>query len=288
MPLVSVLLTSYNHERWLRGCLESALGQTHPDIEVIVVDDNSPDSSRSILAEFADRIKLVVNKENQGTYRVLDQALDEASGEFIAILNSDDLWAPNKIERQVATIGQHSLSHTGGIFIDENGGEIDGRPMGFAFGDSLPDDGDYVGRLLKSNCIVASSAMLRTDAAREAGGFDDGFKNLGDWNMWLKVAERGKFSYVNEPLTSYRVHRSNTISNTLVTQSEEVALREKWLKRAGEGHRFESAHGWACLGAARQALGQKSKARVAYGKSLRLMPWRLKTVARYATTLLGR
>lgn len=288
MPRVSALITSYKHERWLKECVDSALGQTHEDLEVIVVDDNSPDSSPEILRSYGDRIRLVLNSENRGTYGVLDQALAMATGEFVAVLNSDDVWEPEKIARQVAGIGDCVLSYTGGMFIDDDGAEIHGEPMGFPMPTSLP--AHPFAQLIHNNFMIASSAMLRTSVARDVGGFDDEFKNLGDWNMWLKMAEKGCVSFAEGKLARYRVHESNTISNTEVTRREDLGLRRKWAEHVGEPRdaavRRSSAHSWACVGRLLSMEGKGAEARLAYRKSLSLMPTRMKSYFRYAMSFL--
>ena len=290
VPKVSALITSYKHERWLRECVDSALNQSYSDLEVIVVDDNSPDSSPEILRSYGDRIRLQLNSQNRGTYGVLDQALGMATGEFVAVLNSDDLWHPHKIEKQVAGVGDAVLSYTGGMFIDDDGEEIEGTPMGWAPPTSLPEH--PFARLIESNFIIASSAMLRTDVARHVGGFDDGFRNYGDWNMWLKMAERGSFAFAEGVLTKYRIHGFNTIDDMAVTMPEDIELRLKWAERAGASTepvvRAAAAHSWAATGRLLSRAGRGAEGRAALRRSIRMMPWRMKSYFRYLTSFVRR
>lgn len=287
---VTALITSYKHERWLNECVDSALAQTHKDLEIIVVDDNSPDSSPDILRSYGDHIRLQLNSQNRGTYGVLDQALEMATGEFVAVLNSDDVWEPEKIERQIAGMGEAVLSYTGGIFIDDDGREIHGKPMGWAPPTELPEH--HFARLIENNYIIASSAVLRTNVAREVGGFCDGFKNVGDWNMWLKMAERGSFSFAEGELTKYRIHGSNTISDDSITQQEVLAARLKWAERASmlptREMREAAAVSFAAAGRLLSKMGQGEAARRAILKSISLMPLRLKSYFRYGMTFAGR
>jgi glycosyltransferase involved in cell wall biosynthesis len=290
MPRVSTLITSYKHERWLRECVDSALAQTYPDLEVIVVDDNSPDSSPDILRSYGDRIRLQLNSQNRGTYGVLDQALEMATGEFVAVLNSDDVWAPEKIDKQVAGIGDAVLSYTGGMFIDADGIEIKGTPMGWAPPTALPEH--HLARLLENNYIIASSAMLRTNVAREVGGFDDGLKNIGDWNMWLKMAERGKFAFAAGVLTKYRIHGFNTIDNMSVSVREDIDVRLKWAERASHSNDpavlASAAHSFAAAGRMLARTGRGAEGRRALRRSIRMMPLRFKSYFRYITSFAGR
>ncbi|MEO7454065.1 MAG: glycosyltransferase [Fimbriimonadales bacterium] len=290
MPRVSALITSYKHERWLRECVDSALGQTFEDLEVIVVDDNSPDSSPEILRSYGDRIRLVLNSENRGTYGVLDQALEMATGEFVAVLNSDDVWEPEKIARQFAGMGDCALSYTGGKFIDDDGAEIFGKPMGWAPPTALPEH--HFARLIENNYIIASSAMLRTSVAREVGGFDDGFKNIGDWNMWLKMGEKGPFAFTPGILTQYRIHGFNTIDNMAVSDSEIAEVRLKWAERASRSTDSKvlsaAALSWAAAGRLLARAGRGREGRRAIRRSISMMPLRFKSYFRYLTSFVGR
>jgi len=259
-------------------------------LEIVVVDDNSPDSSPDILRSYGDRIKLQLNTQNRGTYGVLDQALEMTTGEFVAVLNSDDVWEPDKIEKQVAGMGECVLSYTGGMFIDDDGVEIHGTPMGWAPPTALPKH--HFARLIENNYIIASSAMLRTSVARDVGGFDDGFKNIGDWNMWLKMAEKGCFSFAPGILTKYRIHGFNTIDNMAVSVREDIDVRLKWAERSSASNEPEVltsvAHSFAAAGRMLARTGQGAKGRKAILRSIRMMPWRFKSYFRYLTSFMGK
>jgi glycosyltransferase involved in cell wall biosynthesis len=293
-PKVSVLLTSYNHERWLRECIESAFNQTLPGVEVIAVDDNSTDGSQQVLREYGDRLTLILNDANVGTYAALNQALEVARGEYSAVLNSDDVWLPDKLRLQVQAMdadGAHSLCHTFGRFIDDDGKTLAGRPMGFDF--PWMESGDHLATFIANNRAIASSVMFRTDTARRLGGFDASFKILGDWEMWLRLAEQGTVAFVPEELTLYRVHQTNTIYNLEPKYREEIRIREKYAARADEllsrsrgsnEMREALAHTLACLGSLYSITGRPRDARAAYIRSLRLNPKRFKSVLRWVLT----
>lgn len=293
-PRVSVLLTSYNHERWLRDCIESALGQTLQDVEVIVVDDNSSDGSREILREYAHRVTLILNDSNVGTYAALNQALEAAHGEYAAVLNSDDVWLPEKLQLQVQAMDEdasYSLCHTFGRFIDDDGNTLAGRPMGFDF--PWMESGDHLATFIANNRAIASSVLLRTETARRLGGFDASFKILGDWEMWLRLAEQGRVAFIPQQLTLYRVHQTNTIYNLEPKYIEEIRIREKYAARVDEllersrgsrEMREALAHTLACLGSLYSITGRAAEARGAYVRSLRLNPKRFKSALRYLLT----
>src|SRR5690349_16573876 len=118
MPDVSVIVPSYNHSVFLRDSIESVLAQTFNDWELVIVDDVSSDDSVEVARSYQDpRIRVVVNESNLGTYATLNQALDLAEGNLVGVLNSDDFWAPTKLESQVeamAEVPEASFSYTYG------------------------------------------------------------------------------------------------------------------------------------------------------------------------------
>lgn len=294
MPKVSVLIPSYNHERYLRECVDSALGQTHADREIIVIDDGSKDSSPEILRSYGDKIRFSVNDPNIGTYPTLNRALAMASGEYVAMLNSDDRWRPLKLERQVALMESNpalTFCHTYGEFINEQGLRIDGAPMGFRF--PITPTGKMFHLFIANNTAIASSVLMRTDVASAQGGFDESFRNLGDWDMWLRLSEIGEVGFIHEPLAEYRIHGTNTIYATETTRAEEMKLRTQHWLRAKEllekyhdkhAMRIALAHSFACLGSLHSIAGNPKKARELFAASLKLNPKRMKSALRYLLT----
>ena len=102
MPKVSIIIPSYNHEKYIRECLQSALNQDYQDFEIIITDDGSSDRSVEIIKEFTDpRIHLFVHPHNQGACVTMNHCLEQAKGEYIGVLNSDDAWEPTKLGKQV-------------------------------------------------------------------------------------------------------------------------------------------------------------------------------------------
>lgn len=291
MPLVSVLITSYNHEKWLAQCLDSALSQTYLNREIIVVDDGSSDGSQQILKSYGDQITLIENNPNIGTYPSLNKALSFAKGEYVAILNSDDYWDPKKLELQVDLMQKNSslvFCHTFGDFVDANGETITGTPMGFEF--PRTPTGDCFSIFVANNTAIASSVLAKTDAVQSVGGFDGTFKNLGDWDLWLKLSEIGGVGFVDEKLTFYRIHGSNTIHGVETTRAENLrvrqAMREKQSSIIARRPQMKPAvaHTLACLGSLYSLKGNTREARKCYVEAAKLMPLRIKTYLRYLLT----
>jgi glycosyltransferase involved in cell wall biosynthesis len=203
-PLVSLVIPFYNC-RFVGQAVASALAQSWPRLEVIVVDDGST-RHRGLLAPFEGRVR-IVDKPNGGTASALNAGIAVARGRYFTWLSSDDLYAPAKIERQVLLMeaGGYAVSYGAYLHID---------PAGRVFGDACG-----TGRLphwrlcsvLRRGCpINGCTVMVRMDALARAGRFDERLRFAQDYDMWLRLARHHEFGYVDEPLVFYRVHEEMT------------------------------------------------------------------------------
>ncbi|HEY0866259.1 MAG TPA: glycosyltransferase family A protein [Fimbriimonas sp.] len=222
MPTVSILVPSYNHAQYLRECLDSAVAQTFEDWELILVDDASSDDSASIARSFEDpRVRVLVNGENLGTYGALQRGLDEASGEFVAVLNSDDVWLPEKIHSQVVLMRDHPTTQ----FCYTLGDQISAEGLMHANQHhDWPRDEvqELLPFLLRENRILASSVMFRREGLR----FHTECRYSGDWIALLEHAALGPCVCVPEPMTLWRIHESNSHRRSPGQLEEEIWLRE--------------------------------------------------------------
>lgn len=294
MPRVSILLTCYNHRAYIEEAVAGVRSQTCRDYEIIALDDGSIDGTRDWLAEQND-LQPVFNEQNLGTYGTLNVGLQKASGEFIAVLNDDDVWLPTKLEKQVALLDARpevGLVHTEGKFIDGKSQVFEGKPLGFSF--PRFETGDILLDLVYENKIIASAALARRECFETLGGFNEAYFGSGDWEMWFRIAEAWKVGCVNEDLTYYRVHGANASHKLEKIWRDDQQLREWMLPRLEDlGDRFPEdrsrqarAHCWATLGTVRMLNGAPKEAREAYRASLHLMPGRAKSLLRYAATFL--
>jgi glycosyltransferase involved in cell wall biosynthesis len=296
MPRVSILLTCYQHRAYIEAAVEGIRAQTYRDFEIIAIDDGSQDGTREWLAEQTD-LRVILNEKNLGTYGTLNRALAEAQGEFVAVLNDDDVWMPEKLARQVQLFDANpkvALVHTGGRFIDGAGNVTTGNPLGFAF--PRFETGDILLGLVYENKIIASAALARTAVIRELGGFDENYFGSGDWNMWFRVAEQHQVGYVSGELTDYRVHGTNASHKLERIWRDDERLRI-WIAERLElldAGRFpvgdvQKAKGfnYAALGTVQTLNGKPGEGRKSYLRSLRLDPTRWKSAARWAATFLG-
>lgn len=206
-PLVSVCIGSYNRERYIGETLDSVFAQTYSNLEIIVIDDASTDRTVDIVRSYGDRVRLVQRAQNSGICPVTrNQACRMATGQYIALLDSDDSWLPGKIAAQVAFLEAHPampLCHTYCERIDEAS-----RSLGIRHEGVLPPTGPYFDRLLEHCWITISSVMMRRSLYEEIGPFNEHepYGRLGeDYEYFLRVSRRYDIGLVNEVLCRYRV-----------------------------------------------------------------------------------
>lgn len=295
MPRVSILLTCYNHLPFLEEAVRGIAAQTFTDFEVIAVDDGSTDGTREWLStQTLLPIRNLFNEKNLGTYGSLNAALALAEGEFVAILNDDDVWFPNKLLRQVELLEAHpnvGLVHTNGHFIDGKSERLDGTPLGFAF--PRFETGNLLAAFHFENKVIASAALVRRSAFEALGGFNEEYFGSGDWEMWFRIAEKYDVGFVDEPLTLYRVHGQQASHKLERIWRDDEKLRS-WIAARGTQNRdrlgaeatVALAHNWAALGTVRFLNGNSQGSRAAYRESLRLRPTRWQSWARLLMTYL--
>jgi glycosyltransferase involved in cell wall biosynthesis len=296
MPKVSILLTCYNNLAYLGAAVDALNAQTFTDSEVIALDDGSTDGTRDWLRQFeSDRFRIVFNEKNLGTYGTLNVGVGLAKGEYVAILNDDDVWAPRKLERQVAILDVEpntGLVHTGGHFIDASGEKHpDPKPMGFEYPRTTGRNG--LAQILHHNAIIASSVMIRKEVFDRCGLFDPEFYGCGDWHMWVRVADQYDVAYIDENLTYYRIHDTNAAWNLQKMKDEQFKIQqwitEQPLTERHEGDKELARAFWlhvTYMGTECLLRGDRRGARKHYLRSLRHMPLRAKTYYRLLTTFL--
>ncbi len=207
MAHVSVIIPAYNAEAFIVDTVNSALGQTYRDLEVIVVDDGSKDGTLAALAPFGDRIR-VHQQANGGVAKARNTGVGLATGTWVAFLDADDLWLPEKIARQLAS-GPEPMSYTDRWNIGERGDlpEQQSTITRMRAGDL------FVPLLREGNFITNTSVMLRRDLFEQLGGFYTGLNGTEDWDLWIRVAEHHAIGLVAEPLVKYRFHGGSISRN---------------------------------------------------------------------------
>ena len=236
--LVSIIMPSYNCGRYISESVQSVLKQTYSKWELIIVDDCSKDDTREILHSFKDkRIKLFYNKENRGAAFSRNYALKEAEGEWIAFLDSDDLWMSDKLEKQIAFMERTGakFSATGYQWMDENGNDLHTVLI-------PPKKTDYKKMIRLSNPIGNLSVMYDQDAL---GKFEvPPIKKRNDFALWLQILKKTDYCYgMEDVLGVYRIGRTGSVSSNKLKQA-----KYHWqLYHEIEGHSvFRSLHELGC------------------------------------------
>ena len=206
LPRVSVIVPTYNSARYLPEAIDSVLGQTYRDFEIIVVDDGSTDNTQGVLARYAEQIR-VVRQSNQGSAAARNAGILAARGEFIAFLDADDLWLPQKLERQMPLFDERP--EIGWVYSDyREFGESGLSAQSFFERQSLcpPPEGRVLLALAR-DCITSTiTVVIRASCLQEAGLFDRTFRRAQDYDMWLRLAARFPVGCVDDVLALYRQH----------------------------------------------------------------------------------
>ncbi len=263
-PAVTILMPVYNGAPFLRAAVDSVLGQTFGDFELLVIDDGSTDDSCDAVRSYADaRVRLVRNEQNLGQTRTLNRGLELARGRYVARLDQDDVSLPRRLERQVATLEARpdlTVVGTWGYYMDAPGR----RRIGATCRRVL-NRGDFLGGLALGECpLWHISVVFRRDAIRDLGGYDPAFGPAEDYELWTRVARAGGRAIVlPEFHCVYRLHGLQQSVTSATTQRRSIVhAHERFLDglctpsrlpHVGRLLRIEDAFWTACRSRAERA-----------------------------------
>ncbi|HWR75636.1 MAG TPA: glycosyltransferase [Thiobacillus sp.] len=228
--LVSVVMPAYNHERYVATAIESVLGQTWPNLELIIIDDASRDRTWEVISGYADlRIRASRHAANQGAHITLNEALGMARGEYVAIINSDDVFAPTRIAACLETLRNTGADLVGSdiVLIDAAGEPVLDHWWVRTFADLkrvLAETGDWHATLLHGNVFMTTSnCVFRRSWLETVGDFRD-FRYVLDYEWLLRGLIKGRrLAWLDAPLLHYRLHEGNTISERPLAANLECA-----------------------------------------------------------------
>nr|VFJ58853.1 MAG: Glycosyltransferase involved in cell wall bisynthesis [Candidatus Kentron sp. FW]VFJ58913.1 MAG: Glycosyltransferase involved in cell wall bisynthesis [Candidatus Kentron sp. FW] len=220
-PLVSVIIPCYNHARFVAEAIESALGQTHSPVEVIVVDDGSTDDSARVISTFADRV-LFLQQENLGPSVARNTGFRASKGEFIAFLDADDLYEGNFIARLLAVFEQDLECIA--VYCQKYPVGEDGQRLPTQNRFVIPPTEDLYAVLLQRNIFSTHCILARRVCYEEAGLFDPRFRYGEDWEMWLRIAQTGKIIGIPDLLAHRRIVTGSLSHRTDPTQRFDADL----------------------------------------------------------------
>ncbi|KPQ27041.1 MAG: Glycosyltransferases involved in cell wall biogenesis [Marinobacter excellens HL-55] len=201
-PLISIITPTFNREHTITLAVESVLAQSYKHWELLIIDDGSQDGTRERLSRYLedDRIHYYF-QDNQGQSIARNLALQRARGAFICFLDSDDLWVPEKLERQVTLMKDHpevDVLHSDEIMIDEQGRELSRKNM-------RRYSGRIARQMLVDNSVSINTVMARRECFDDMGGFSGRYGVADDYDIWLRFSARYTFLYVPEYWGYYRV-----------------------------------------------------------------------------------
>jgi len=208
---ISVCMASYNHAPFIRAAVASVLNQTLGDWELVITDDGSSDGTIEALDGIRDdRIHIERFRENRSACVALNHCIRRARGQYIAVLNSDDAWRPEKLARQLAVMEEQP--QTAAVFtlvdvIDERGGPME-KPHFYqaVFNEPNRDRQSWLRRLVMvGNCLCHPSVLVRSDVYRDLGLYDACMAQFPDLDMWIRICLKHDIWIIQEPLTLFRV-----------------------------------------------------------------------------------
>ena len=200
-PTVSVIIPVYNGADEVRRAIDSALAQVKCEVEVIVLNDGSKDDTRTVVNEYGDKIR-AIHQENSGLAQTRNNGILAARGEWVAFLDHDDYWKPEKLSEQLKAAERTSADV---VYTNaKNFGDVD-RVGNLRSEPSAMLEGDVLEPLLLDNFIVVSSVMIRRSVIQLYEGFNASLPCVEDWDLWLRLSAQGvRFAAVREPVTMYQ------------------------------------------------------------------------------------
>ncbi len=230
MAKVSIIIPAYNKAALTVETINSVLAQTYNDIEIIVVDDGSSDDTRYRLELFGDKIKCIY-KENGGACSARNVGIKAASGEYIGLLDCDDIYHPQKVALAVEYLNSNldcGFIYTQIYFIDQDSRVILNHKTA-----SVGKQGWIRKALFFDNFVRNSTVMVRKKCFDEVGLFDESIFMPADWDMWLRLADKFKAGFIDEALTSYRVTDSYIMAHLFESEEQEYYVLNKTLDNGG-------------------------------------------------------
>jgi len=237
MPTVSVVIPAYNAARYVQAAVDSVLGQTFRDVEVLVVDDGSTDGTGAVLSRYGKTIRYL-RQENSGVSAARNWGIQESTGRYVGFLDADDTWFPKKLDRQIAALegsGQHRACYSAQMICTEALTPLAVQPS-VRRGSTLED------LLLRGNVVgTPSSVLCDRSLFSIVDGFDPRLSQCADWDMWVRLATITEFLYLDEPLVTYRQHGSNMSADPALLERDSTRVLEKAFELPSVPHRVHAA-----------------------------------------------
>jgi glycosyltransferase involved in cell wall biosynthesis len=211
---VSIIIPTYNSAEYIAETLDSAFAQTYKNCEIIVIDDGSTDNTKEVLQSYMSKIKYIY-KENGGVSSARNVGIENAEGEYIAFLDSDDIWLPEKLEKQMERFKSEpdlGLVYSDCIRFNENGIEQSKRIVNRYF------EGNIFIKLLEGYVLPTSTVVVKRSCFSIADHFNESLMVSEDYDMWLRISKHYNIGYAKGPLVKYRV-RNNGLARSNIDRA---------------------------------------------------------------------
>lgn len=256
---VSVIIPTYNYAQFVTEAIDSVLSQTRLPHEVIIVDDGSTDDTRARVARYGDRVRYIF-QENRGLSAARNAGLAAATGDALALLDSDDAFHPRKLEFQVAYL---EANPTVGLVGTRTFSDASLRwpKLDTPLASTLPLEAHVIRTL-----FCPSSALFRRTLQENIGDFDRAVSGSADRDYWIRAAAASRVAVLQSPLTFYRLHAGSMNRNAVMMIAHEKAVLDQSFAMPELRHRFflrRRAYGLAALSAAYMLLQDAGRSRAA-------------------------
>ncbi len=237
MDRVSVIIPTHNRAGLIRETLDSVLAQTWGNYEIVVVDDGSEDDTAGVLAELGGRV-IYRRIEHAGAGAARNVGLEMARGEFVAFLDSDDVWDARFMEKMLAALRQASWADL--AYCDYATFDDRGVIQAACLAPNEKIRGNLFPKLIEGDFLCTGSLLIRRTCLEQAGRFDPRLAVAHDWDMWLRLAWRNDAEYLDEPLLKIRFHPGNLSRNAQQVHTDNLRILAK-LRRDFQAKRFHPA-----------------------------------------------
>lgn len=208
--MISVIITSYNYGHFLQQAIDSVIDQTYADFELIIINDGSVDDTEAVVLSNSDQRIRYYYQENLGQPKAKNKGIEFATGEFLAFLDADDVWLPDKLEKQINLFSNLDVGvvYSRRKWITSVGSFVSGN-------ERLLHRGWILDYIFVDNFVCFSSSVIRRSFLDKVGFFDENIPMGIDYDLWIRLASVCKFDFVDEPLVQYRIGHSNLSQNTI-------------------------------------------------------------------------
>jgi len=285
-PKISVIIPTKNRAHYVSSAVQSVLGQTFGDFEVLIVDGASTDNTREVVSKFHDeRIRYIRERKDRGASASRNTGISQSRGKFIAFLDDDDLWVPSKLSKQLNLFDKNpciGAVSAGAWIINEND-----ETIGFR----IPSlRGNIFPKILSKNHVGnCSMVLVRKECFEKSGLFDENLEASEDYDLWVRLTKHYEFDYVNEPLVLYRVHEKRISTNPYKALRAKKLLIKKHSKELTKlsNHRRILGSWQYRLGVLYCKCGDMGHGKKEFLKAIRNDPFSIRYYARLFASFFG-